>query len=115
LPADFAASFEQLSSTLPGDIELAVAPLGEGSTKVLGANVPAHGWSTTKVPVLVALLKARGAGGLTAQENLLAHPAITESNNDRSSPYSEISSRSRAVRPDRVETERGREVLPRSG
>ena len=49
---------------------------------MLGANVPAHGWSTTKVPVLVALLKARGARGLTAQENLLAHSAITESNNE---------------------------------
>jgi hypothetical protein len=82
LPADVAASFKQLSATLPGDIELAVAPLGEGSTKVLGADVPAHGWSTTKVPVLVALLKARGARGLTAQENLLAHSAITESNNE---------------------------------
>jgi hypothetical protein len=82
LPADVSASFAQLSSTLPGDIELAVAPLGAGSTKILGADVPAHGWSTTKVPVLVALLKARGARGLTAQENLLAHSAITESNNE---------------------------------
>jgi hypothetical protein len=82
LPANVTASFKQLSATLPGDIELAVAPLGEGSTEVLGADVPAHGWSTTKVPVLVALLKARGARGLTAQENLLAHSAITESNNE---------------------------------
>jgi hypothetical protein len=82
LPAGATASFAQLSATLPGDIELAVAPLGEGSTKVLGADVPAHGWSTTKVPVLVALLKARGARGLTAQENSLAHSAITESNNE---------------------------------
>jgi hypothetical protein len=82
LPANVAASFKQLSATLPGDIELAVAPLGEGSTTVLGADVPAHGWSTTKVPVLVALLKARGAQGLTEQENLLAHSAITESNNE---------------------------------
>ncbi len=82
LPANVAASFEHLSSALSGDIELAVAPLGEGSTKILGADVPAHGWSTTKVPVLVALLKARGARGLTAQENQLAHSAITESNNE---------------------------------
>ena len=82
LPANVAAAFARLSATLPGDIELAVAPLGEGSTKILGADVPAHGWSTTKVPVLVALLKARGTRGLTAQENLLAHSAITESNNE---------------------------------
>jgi hypothetical protein len=63
-------------------VELAVAPLGNGSTTVLGANVPAHGWSTTKVPVLVALLKARGVRGLTANETTLAHSAITESNNE---------------------------------
>jgi hypothetical protein len=58
-----------------------VAPLGTGSAQILGADTPAHGWSTTKVPVLVALLKARGAQGLSASEKLLAHAAITESDN----------------------------------
>ena len=33
------------------------------------------------MPVLVALLKARGQEGLTASEKLLAHAAITESDN----------------------------------
>jgi hypothetical protein len=82
LPSGATASFARLSSTLPGRVELAVVPLGAGSAQVLGADTPAHGWSTTKVPVLVALLKARGAQGLSASEQLLAHSAITESNNE---------------------------------
>ena len=82
LPSGATASFARLSATLPGHIELAVVPLGAGSAQVLGADTPAHGWSTTKVPVLVALLKARGAQGLSASEQLLAHSAITESNNE---------------------------------
>jgi hypothetical protein len=50
---------------------------------VLGGDDPAHGWSTTKVPVLVALIRARAAShqGLSTQEHVLAHAAITESNN----------------------------------
>jgi hypothetical protein len=70
-----------LSATLPGRVELAVAPLGAGSAQVLGEDIPAHGWSTTKVPVLVALLRARGTKGLSARENLWAGAAITESDN----------------------------------
>lgn len=81
LPSGATASFARLSSTLPGRVELAVVPLGAGSAQVLGADTPAHGWSTTKVPVLVALMKARGAQGLSASEKLLARAAITESDN----------------------------------
>jgi hypothetical protein len=67
---------------LSGRVELAVVPLGAGAREVLGPDEPAHGWSTTKVPVLVALLRARGSGGLTAQEQAWAQTAITESNNE---------------------------------
>ena len=80
-----AASFSRLAARLPGPIELAVEPLGRGSTDVLGADAPANGWSTTKVPLLVALLKARdeaGATGLTAGQSALARGAITESSNE---------------------------------
>jgi hypothetical protein len=67
---------------LPGQIELAATPLGgAGSTVVFGGDAPAHGWSTTKVLVLVSLLRARGAAGLTAQESAWARAAITESDN----------------------------------
>ena len=34
------------------------------------------------MPVLVALLRARGSGGLTSQEHAWAHSAITESSNE---------------------------------
>lgn len=82
LPSGATASFARLTATLPGRVELAVVPLGAGSAQILGEDIPAHGWSTTKVPVLVALLRARGTRGLTARENLLAHSAITESSNE---------------------------------
>ena len=82
LTAGAASSFQGLAASLPGHIELAVTPLGAGRREVLGGDEAAHGWSTTKVPVLVALLRARGAGGLTSQEEALAQSAITESNNE---------------------------------
>ena len=77
-----ASSFRSLVSSLPGHLELAVIPLGAGRREVLGRDEAAHGWSTTKVPVLVALLRARGAGGLTADEQEWAKAAITQSDNE---------------------------------
>lgn len=82
LAGDASGSFEQLAASLPGRVELALAPLGAGPREVLGGDEAAHGWSTTKVPVLVALLRARGGEGLTAQEQSWAQSAITESNNE---------------------------------
>jgi hypothetical protein len=82
LTAGATGSFQQLAASLPGRVELAVTPLGAGQGEVLGGDEVAHGWSTTKVPVLVALLRARGSAGLTAQEQAWAQSAITESNND---------------------------------
>ena len=79
---DATSSFQSLASSLPGRIELAAAPLGAGQSEVLGGDEAAHGWSTTKVPVLVSLLRARGSGGLTSQEQAWAQSAITESNNE---------------------------------
>jgi hypothetical protein len=76
-----AASFQQFASSLPGRVELAVTPLGGGSSEVLGNDEAAHGWSTTKVPVLISLMRARGSEGLTSQELTWAHAAITESDN----------------------------------
>jgi hypothetical protein len=75
------ASFAQLQASLPGPVDVALVPLGLGRSTQLGGDSPAHGWSTTKVPVLVALLRARGAHGLTAAEQGWARLAITESDN----------------------------------
>ena len=79
--AGASASFAHFQATQPGRIELAAAPLGGGPSAGLGGDVPAHGWSTTKVPILVALLRARGTAGLTDQEQQWAEAAITESDN----------------------------------
>jgi len=75
------SSFAALARRLPGPIGVAVAPLGGDGVVVLGDDEPAHGWSTTKVPVLVALLRARGTSGLTSTEQQWAQLAITESDN----------------------------------
>lgn len=82
LTSDAASSFEHLASSLPGQVELAVTPLGGGKREVLGGDEAAHGWSTTKVPVLVSLIRARGSEGLTSEEQSWAESAITESNNE---------------------------------
>jgi len=66
---------------MPADVGVAVAALGSDATQTAGSQEAAHGWSTTKVPVLVSLLKARGSEGLTGTESSEAHAAITESDN----------------------------------
>jgi hypothetical protein len=76
------ASFARFENSLPGHVELTVAPLGAGTLETLGGNLAAHGWSTTKVPVLAALLEARGESGLTPEEQSLAQSAITASSNE---------------------------------
>lgn len=82
LSSNAESSFQQLAGSLPGHVELAVQPLGSGPSEVLGGDEATHGWSTTKVPVLVSLLRARGSAGLTSQEQSWAQSAITESNNE---------------------------------
>ncbi len=81
LDADASTSFAHLAASLPGRVELTVAPLGLGTPETLGGDLPAHGWSTTKIPVLTALLVARGEE-LTPEERSWAESAITESNNE---------------------------------
>jgi hypothetical protein len=76
-----ASSFAALQDRLPGPVGIAIAPLEQHRVTVLGDDAPAHGWSTTKVPVLVALIMARGAAGLTSADQAWAQLAITESDN----------------------------------
>jgi hypothetical protein len=75
------ASFASLRASLPGPVDVSIAPLGRGGTVTLGGDAPAHGWSTTKVPVLVALFDARQNRGLTPAEQGWAQLAITQSDN----------------------------------
>jgi len=81
LDAGAEASFSQLNRTLPERVQIAVLPLSSRSVQILGGSTPAHGWSTTKVPVLAALLRARGSRGLTSSEDASARAAITASDN----------------------------------
>jgi hypothetical protein len=81
LSADAAASFARLLRQLPGPVELTAAPLGSSEAESLGGDAAAAGWSTTKVVVLSALLRARRED-LTEQERSWAVSAITESNNE---------------------------------
>jgi hypothetical protein len=76
-----AGSFPRFESSLAGPVQIALMPLGRGASVILGGDSQAHGLSTTKVPVLVALLRARGAQGLTPTEQGWAQLAITESDN----------------------------------
>jgi hypothetical protein len=82
LPPGAAASFARLQARLAGPVELALLPVDSTSVQAFGGQRPAHGWSTTKVPVLSALLNAQGQRGLTATEQTWARAAITESSNE---------------------------------
>jgi hypothetical protein len=73
--------FAQFAAALPGHVDVALAPVAGSQVVVLGSDTPAHGWSTTKIPVLAALLLARGARGLTPAEQQWAQLAVTESDN----------------------------------
>ena len=81
LRPDARLAFGRFLANLPGRVQVALLPLSGGRETILGGDAPAHGWSTTKVAVLVALLRARGAGGLTSSQRDLAALAITESDN----------------------------------
>lgn len=76
------ASFASFQRTQPGDIGIAVQPVGGGQETTLGDDAPAHGWSTTKPLVLATLMKSTaGDGGLTAAQKADATTAITLSDN----------------------------------
>lgn len=78
---DAVASFTRFASTLPGAVGVSLASVAGTRRVNLGVTGPAHGWSTTKVPVLVALLQARGPAGLAPTEQQWAQLAITQSDN----------------------------------
>jgi hypothetical protein len=81
LSANAESGFSQLQQQSGGHLELAAMQLRGGRMQTLGGDEPAHAWSTSKVPVLVSLMLARG-GHLTTRESALARSAITESSNE---------------------------------
>lgn len=74
-------SFSQLESEIPGEIGVALAPLGSREVQQLGALEAGHAWSSFKVPIVVTLLLEQG-GSLTSEQESLAASAITASDNE---------------------------------
>lgn len=84
MSAGAASSFSNFEQSQPGQIGIAIAPIGSDEEVVLGNDDAAPGWSTTKPLVIAALLKAtaeRGVVGLTPSQMSKAKAAITISDN----------------------------------
>jgi hypothetical protein len=75
-PAPLADSFAALSRTLPGSVGLAYAPVGGNTVVALGQWTSGVAWSTSKVPLTVAALRA-----FPAAARPYAVPTITASDN----------------------------------
>jgi hypothetical protein len=76
-------SFRALSGRLAGQAGVAIAPLAAGRIQTFGTLQAAHAWSTSKVPVLVTLMRDDEASGraLQSPEATDAALALEESDN----------------------------------
>jgi hypothetical protein len=83
VPAGADQSFAALSSSLSGQVGLAVGPLGAGPIQTFGAVQVVHAWSTSKVPVLATLLHddERTNQALGPEGNTDATLALEQSDN----------------------------------
>ena len=75
-------SFDALRRELPGPVEVAVMPVGSSKATIFGSDEPAHGWSTTKIPVIAALMTALGSRELGYEQQSEVRSAITKSSNE---------------------------------
>lgn len=82
LAAGATASWTALERSLPAQVGLSLAPLGRGPLRNFGSLQTGHAWSTIKVPILITLLRERGARGLSAEEEGWASAALTASDNE---------------------------------
>ncbi len=57
-------------------------PVGSSKATSFGSDQPAHGWSTTKIPVITALMTALGSRELSHEQQSEVRSAITESSNE---------------------------------
>jgi hypothetical protein len=83
VPAAAGSSFATYEDQVAGRVGLAVAPLGAGQVHIFGRAQVAHAWSTSKVPVLVTLLRddERRRAGLSPEERTDAALALEQSDN----------------------------------
>ncbi|RBO96878.1 hypothetical protein DFR74_101897 [Nocardia puris] len=77
LPNSLAADFTRWQSSAPGQVGLAVMPLGGNRITVFGDWSSGAAWSTIKVPLALAALRADPEGALDTAE-----ASITVSDND---------------------------------
>ncbi|WP_229683754.1 hypothetical protein [Nocardia camponoti] len=78
LPDSLASEFTQLQSKLPGQVGMALMPVGGGRMTIFGDWTSGVAWSTIKVPLAVAALRQSSDESVLA----LAQAAITVSDND---------------------------------
>jgi len=79
---DAQSSYDTLRRELPGPVAVAVMPVGSSKATLFGSSAPAHGWSTTKIPVIAALMTALGSQPLSYEQQTEVRHAITESSNE---------------------------------
>ncbi|MGI8461954.1 MAG: serine hydrolase [Solirubrobacterales bacterium] len=74
---------ERFTENAPGEVAIAISPLGEGEGASVGRIGGDRAWSTMKVPVLVTLLaRKRGEGGLGPEQRSQAAAALQSSDNE---------------------------------
>ncbi len=78
LPDSLAAEFTQLQSKLPGQVGLALMPVGGGRMTIYGDWTSGIAWSTMKVPLAVAALRHDTDASILEE----VEAAITVSDND---------------------------------
>lgn len=78
LPDSLAAEFTQLQSKLPGQVGMALMPVGGGRMTIYGDWTTGIAWSTIKIPLAVAALRHDQDQSIFE----MAQAAITVSDND---------------------------------
>ncbi len=77
------AGFDSLAESLPGEVGVAMGPPGQPPAVVAGDLTTGSAWSTSKVPVAMAVLReAGGPSGLSSTESEEMRRALTESDNE---------------------------------
>jgi hypothetical protein len=81
LGADAEASFEAMAASLPAEVGLAMASLGDGEVYEFGQLQEGHAWSSIKVPILTTVMLDQGEV-LDGEEEAWATSALTASDNE---------------------------------
>lgn len=81
-PGSGLAGFDELESSLPGQVGIAIGPPGSGPAARAGSLTTGSAWSTSKVPVAMRVLEeVGGPGGLSSSQEEQIRLALTASDN----------------------------------